>query len=437
MNKRNILRHTARTVALLLSLITVCASMASCDGDNPFENFGKTFTISLPEVEVKTKEEITADGITAEEVLAIYDQLAQNAQRARTETTEYLTEADINAQFTSITVAKREITYDSTWTMDNYYVRNTWFLPQVAAEAAAFAEDRSAYSPYIAQDIPEAYMGHCYQVNFNFISESFGIGTNETIESWGIFSVKFEKVMTLFDVEKHTFSEEDYPTEGIDRSGDETYVSEDELATAYGSMLGRNAYEPLIIDRALIESANEEQLWALYDMAVSMADTNIKGTLPSGCIDITVTEEDYYGKTVTIYNYLKTPISRTVYDSYGNVTEKYDYTFNADGQLTQMTYYEGGSSQFTQLFKQIFSEEGKLTKAVLTVAYEGYTVYKYEDEDPMATAFKIDDIQVQENFNLAEVYNTTEAMQYYVVREYYSEGSYNDTEYTPDGSIRY
>ena len=441
MNRRNSQPRAARILALVMTLIIAAGSLASCSA-GPFDNIGNKFTVDLPEITLKTKEEITADGITAEDVLARYDMLSKKVATALTETSDLLTEDDINGQFTSITVGQRLVTDVNLTATDKYYVKDTWFLPEVAAKLADKAKDKSTFSPYITGETDEAYMGHTYMVSFNYVSESFGIGCNETVKSWGIFSIPFEKLMDALEAENHTFSEEDLPEEGYSEKGKKNSIYSEYAMNTYKDKIGRIAYEPITIDRKLIEGATEDQLWALYNMADSMEMTNFEGKLPDGCIDITVTNEDDYNgeKTVAKYSCHKVPKVITKYNSDGSLKEQYEFTFTGDGKLTELKYFENTISVPKIRYKQEFSEEGKLTKAVYTVAYEGYEVYTYDNADYSVSAYNTDystGINPPETFVKVAHYNTSDKMEYYIEREYQSSGSYIDRTYNPDGSIRY
>ncbi len=409
MNKKSF----AKIIALVLTLVTVSAAFTSC-GDNPFENIGDKFSVSLPDIEIKTKDEIRADGITAADVLAKYDELAQSVARSTMETDEFLSEEDMRGQFTSITVSNRLLDDEDTWAKDTCYVKNTWFYPELADQLEATADDNSEFDPYIKGENAEAYMGHTYQVSFNYVSENFGIGCNETINSWGVFCVKFEKVMNLFGVDNHEFTEDDYPTEGFNSGGSERTIYTDHLENNYDQLLGRTAYEAVVIDREFIADAETaDQLWALYEMAESMVDVNFKGKLPGGTANVTVDESDDYGvRTVTTYDCYKHPSKKIDYYSDGSVKSRYEYEFDAEGRIIKYTYYEGESSVFADVFKQSFNEDGKLTVAYHTVAHEGYTKYEYSDATYYYTPYDINEFSIYEGYTDSTRYDTNGNVRY-------------------------
>lgn len=442
MNNRNSLPRSARILALVMTLIMATGLLSSCS-KGPFDNIGNKFNVDLPEITLKTKEQITADGITAEDVLARYDVLAKKVATSLTETTDYLKEEDINGQFTSITVGETYIVDVNLTANDPYYVKDTWVLPDVAVHVAAKAEDKTAFSPYLTAEVPEAYMGHSYNVKFNYVSESFGIGCNEQVKNWSVFSIPFEKTMDAFEVENHKFAEEDIPEDGFTSKGKENPISSDYSLPAYKDKLGRIAYEPITIDRKLIEGATEDQLWALYNMADSMEMTNFEGKIPDGCIDITVTDEmDSGEKTVSKYSAMKIPKVISRYHSDGTLDEQLEFTFDKFGKLTELKYFETHLDTPKIRYRLMYTKEEKLEKAVITEAYVGYDVYTYDNADytiaPYYTQyFDGFGIDAPDTYIKVAHYNNKDQMEYYTEREYQSSGSYTERTYNPDGSIRY
>ena len=229
-------------IALILSLLTCLpgCDLARSAGLLPAE--------TLPQaIEGRPRNEIQQEGITAEDVLAVYDQLAAI-------TTKYLysdikdTMGDVynnmDARFVSIT-APLEYKIPDGYSEDGIPLS---FYPLIDEHLspAHWLEDDRMYNVYPITFHADVLYGrnvldHKYEflvwndADFDLIAQAFG--------------------STSFIVTEDTIEQEPNKT-GAYLYSDISYV-------------GKPAYPAFTITREVIENANEEQLWALYNAATN------------------------------------------------------------------------------------------------------------------------------------------------------------------------
>lgn len=225
------------------------------DGTNhePFE--------ALP---IRPIEDIKETGITADDVLAAYDKLALAIEKKRypreNVDPDYLEAYDkATAQFESITVETYEhpvfeIGGDVTLTYYQFpfFIKRSSF--RVGEPGEQIQVDNKIYTCSFHYNIVN---------NNKYYNETFGADGHK---SCGIIDYEFEDVMKSFNSPPSTITEDKLalgPFEGF-----------------FELQLGQTCYAPMKIDRELIQSANEEQLWALYNMIHSIYSINIEEKLP-------------------------------------------------------------------------------------------------------------------------------------------------------------
>ncbi|MGN0960737.1 MAG: hypothetical protein ACI4PF_00890 [Christensenellales bacterium] len=271
-NADKIKGNTKRAVATGLVAATLLGGMAGCNRtnvNNPSES-GSNYTEPTNEIEdgashepfeelpVRPIEEIEESGITAEDVLAVYDKLALAIEKKRfpreNVDPDYLEAYDKEtAQFESITIetySHPQFEIDGVTMIDYQYPffikRNFFMIGQLEEQTAL--ED-SVYTCLF---------------NYNIVNNNKYY--NETFEGCGIIDYEFEDVMKSFNLSPST-------------------ITEDKLALGpftdfFQLELGQTCYAPIKIDRELIQSANKEQLLSLYNMINSIYALNIEGKQP-------------------------------------------------------------------------------------------------------------------------------------------------------------
>ncbi|MGM9681268.1 MAG: hypothetical protein ACI3XR_07165 [Eubacteriales bacterium] len=275
-NANKIIGNAKRAVATGLVGVTLLCGMVGCnkaDVNNPSEG---NHTESTNEIEdgashepfevlpIRPIEEIEESGITAEDVLAVYDKLALAIEKKRfpreTIGPDYLEAYDKQtAQFESITV---ETYSDPIFETDGikmidyqfpfFIKRNSFSIGQLGEQTEL---ENKVYTCFF---------------NYNVVSDNKYY--NETFEGCGIIDYEFEDVMKSFNLSPST-------------------ITEDKLALGpstdfFRFELGQTCYPPIKIDRELIQSANKEQLLSLYNMINSIQVINIERRLPDNADDI-------------------------------------------------------------------------------------------------------------------------------------------------------
>jgi len=215
--------------------------------------------------ETRPREEIEQTQITAKDVLASYDKLALeifHTEFSKDSTSdEYKPYYDsTTAQFTSLTTDNYIFFKDTA----NGQVKTNNFLP--------FYIKRYVYnSPHTwffkfgkLENIDPQPMFNCvYPTTFNmdFVlkNEKYSL----SIDGFGVNSNDFEKLMSVFGVKTNTLKEH------------QVSFADDPLF--FVNEIGYTTYEPIIINRETIKNANQDQLWAIYNLLEGMYSINFEG----------------------------------------------------------------------------------------------------------------------------------------------------------------
>lgn len=293
----------------LIAVILLC-TLLLCGCNQPY-----------PIPETRPYEEIQSSGITAEDVLALYDLMALDFFKANLRLDKKLYSSDVTleeietatAQFGSITS-----------TYDDYYL--CWSMYQF--------NERDTYAS-------------------NFLS-----GSDDTVTVNNVFQVRMSNNGVLLD------------KKGADTCGIVIpYHSFLKVVDAFGFSVAHEArissyvdvpYEAFTIDRKLIEGANTEQLWALYDMCQDMWQCNREGTVPK-------VAEPYqmihvHGsriEQIIDYDTSHRIIKRATYtnDDQNSLEEYWIYTYLDNGWLTMTKYDMNDIKQGLVIYDQFDVEQ--------------------------------------------------------------------------------
>lgn len=216
-----------KTTATLLTAATLLGGMTGC-----------TIGPLYPIVATKPRDEIEEIGITAEDVLAVYDNLCLQKLYET-----FLHHKDdygddwynLSAQFQSIKTDKRILQISNNDVPEYDYINEPFYH--------MFNDE-----------------GYCLTYNF------YGALNNDSREfskNVQISPVTFESLMESLKISPFTLT-------------DEYWQNNPQHATDYNYVTGVDVYEPITIDRETIINATEEQLWTLYDVGIEITNYVMK-----------------------------------------------------------------------------------------------------------------------------------------------------------------
>ncbi len=455
-----LLRILALTLVLSLTVLssTGCALVYYLVGLTEGETM--IFT-ELPEATVRSEAEIASGGITADDVLSLLDWVVQERVRFHYRLTESKGDKDITAQFTSLTTETMDTDHmtDATLLLPYHIVTSHYTLPYISLVYRN--REAEVKAQYGLDFVPHENFANVYETRWTFWEESVGLAVEETLTHWGIPMREFEAVLTAFGCESHLFSMDDV-TGYAAENGFEANVP------GYYTSFGKKVWEPLVIDRDLVQSANEDQLWALYRMAKASYELNMKGLLPDGLpnamfeeyvldredgyrfsilLNVTTTKhEDDNTLTRAEYTPYMVPVRTTTYEEDGTVIRDISYCYDERGNLTQlvddMPSPAGGWYNATT---QTFSGTGELLEIVIVQRYDNNEfklVFEPQDGQidsrPYATQAIIDGATELSycpvRFEKVSRYSNGE-MYEYVIPTYDGDGNFvSATTYDPSGN---
>ena len=252
--------------ATVLTTAMLLGGMTGCD---VVEQIGQPKLEQFEQLPIRPVDEIEQTGIKAEDVLALYDDLAEKCVEAHHSTTSWKDNLgdrfdDLDGQFVSITPSSNFMDENySNYTMP-FYAPLSYFQPSnrwiISENGEYFNPDPTIWSDKIYRtdlDVNCNLDGNLSKLKFN----------------WGIYEQDLVNVLSAFNVQSFTLTEE--YCNSIPNFSRELFV---ELHQS--NMFGRQVYNPFTIDRKTIETANTEQLWALYNMLDNMIKINFECQLP-------------------------------------------------------------------------------------------------------------------------------------------------------------
>lgn len=215
---------TVLTAAALLGGMTGCAKYKD--------------VIMFPIASMKELEEIQEAGITAEDVLAVYDNfcLQKLYETFLHHKEDYGDDwYNFSAQFQSIKTHKRILQISNNDVPEYDYIHEPFYH--------MFNDE-----------------GYCLTYNF------YGALNNDSREfskNVQIVPVTFESLMDSLNVSPFSLT-------------DEYWQNNPQHATDYNYPTGVDVYEPITIDRETIINATEEQLWKLYNVGIEITNHVMK-----------------------------------------------------------------------------------------------------------------------------------------------------------------
>lgn len=249
--------------ATVLTAAMLLGGMTGCD---VVEQIGGPKLEQYEQLPIRPIEEIEQSGITAEDVLALYDDLAEKCVEAHYATTNWKDELgerfnELDGQFISISPTTiNEIGYENNYILP-FYLQASVFKPSNRWST----ESSSPYytnQKFINEEIYETILT---------IKQNFGEKSGTKAYQWGVPKASFDKVLKAFNT----------PTTILDKE-----TIEGKIPNAYfyqieeNNLWGTSAYNSVSLSRETISNATQEQLWALYDLITDMIELNFNATLP-------------------------------------------------------------------------------------------------------------------------------------------------------------
>lgn len=261
---QDIKQGAIKGTATVLTAAMLLGGMTGCD---TLEQIGGPELEQYEQLPIRPIEEIEQSGITAEDVLALYDDLAEKCVEAHYATTNWKEELgerfnELDGQFISISPTTiNEIGYENNYVLP-FYLQASVFRPSNRWST----ESSSPYytnQKFINEEIYETVLT---------IKQNFGEKSGTKDYQWGVPKASFDKVLQAFNT----------PTITLDKEALEGKIPNVHFYQIEENYLwGTTAYNSVPLSREIIANATPEQLWALYDLINSMIELNFNATLPS------------------------------------------------------------------------------------------------------------------------------------------------------------
>ena len=282
MNKK--LEKTLKLITIFTLIVSFTMSMTGCsslfqqnmqsiiptnkeptklgDGNSDTGIFDGERYEELPTINHRTEEEIAATGLTAQDVLNAYDQLATDIMRLHysDSTYNYIPQEmaeSLVAKFESISTWRHEFYNTNThlyeFTACPFYAFDPNYLPQ--SDFAGYNDSIPNIPAYVITLSMECYIDGVVFDRFKTV---------------GVEENQFEQTMTAFG-QKSFFLEHDTFMEKLEQVDDYNDFSQ---------FYNQKGYEPMEISRETIMNATPEQLKAIYTMISSIRSIGFEHKLP-------------------------------------------------------------------------------------------------------------------------------------------------------------
>ena len=278
--------------ATVLTTAMLLGGMTACDTNTQVENPDNTPGISAPadpsspgtnpsnpgqqgnpnenKVTLRPREEIEQTGITAEDVIALYNEFARDAVRAHLGFPGNPSHvSNLSGSFVSILPQMiyhpetREKLFAPCYVKeDNFTPSHDWLTDST----------HQLYNPNI-QNVEDVYL-----ITLHVQQQGTGRVQDRYLENFAIPATVFENLMTVLNNERFNITNE--------------YAQDQNELFELNNCIGQPAYNTITFDKELLTNANEEQLWALYNAMESLYSLNFYGELPQNDKDYTDLEID-------------------------------------------------------------------------------------------------------------------------------------------------
>lgn len=241
MNKK-VYSYLKRTTALAAVAAMLAAGTACDEFSLPNLNTSNTTASQTNKETLKTREQLEQEGITAEDVLKVYDNLAAK-------------------------ISEKSETYN-----DLYKGLKTDFV-KISTPFIGFLGVRNYYkaddfTPSENWHTNPATINNVYPISFQVQTQKESFSPLEDEATFGIDADTFEKLMSAFNQQSKIFKEEDFEPHHL-------MFKED-----FEFLLDKEVYPYFTITRETINNATEEQLWTLYNTFESIRIINFNEPSP-------------------------------------------------------------------------------------------------------------------------------------------------------------
>lgn len=215
--------------------------------------------------EIRSRDEIVATGIVADDVFALLDQFATDMWRSFHPFEKF--QGISQEEYDAITIRFEFLSpyihsYSDQLTNESFSQEYPFYIQE------------QAYSPWHAwfykdgiEVVHPELMMHCiyrtsYNVTFVYDNKIYITVLNDI----GMFNSDFENLMRACNVGSGVL--------------DDSNMAFANLPAFFGHLYGNTIYDPISLDRSCITNASSDQLWAWYDMISSSRRINLEGKLP-------------------------------------------------------------------------------------------------------------------------------------------------------------
>lgn len=256
--------------ATVLTTAMLLGGMTGCD---VVEQIGQPKLEQFEQLPIRPVDEIEQTGIKAEDVLALYDDLAEKCVEAHHSTTSWKDNlgdrfTDLDGQFVSITPTSSYVTKDR---QSNYKLPIYTRLPYFSTSNNwILMPDSQYFNP----NNSVIFDDNIYKTDLLINCNLDGDRLSSLRVDCGIYKDDFEAVLKAFNVPSFALTEEYFSSD----PNASTDLIEDLKS---GNIFGNTVYEGITIDRQLLQNATQEQLWALYNMIDNIIEINFNCTVPT------------------------------------------------------------------------------------------------------------------------------------------------------------
>ena len=256
-NGSKLAQKTLRTLGALVICTSLMLNIAGCDNKIPMEN-----------ITTRPIEEIEQTGITSDDVLALYDNLCEFIAEAHYGTFDSLSKEQVDS------IEGNFVDFNTVRLCDSTSGKNVFRNKICYHEEPDFYPYGlwldSAKSPYFIDNIEP--MNGIYTISLHSVLSADNNQEDYYCDQLGVEKDAMENLLKAFNVKQFKLTEDMMNGDTI------RYVD-------YSAIMGTEVYEPTKITRELIKNANEDQLWALYNMVDSIISINFYNELPKNDVD--------------------------------------------------------------------------------------------------------------------------------------------------------
>ncbi len=223
----------------------------------------KNYSCEFEELEIRQYETIVETGITANDVLALYDELAMKFALAKYGHDPW--QDDFDPYLDSIKINFKSISTASFHNKDKTTSYYEYYAPSVFAYLSHnwLTDPRGEY--YINASHKEIHNVYCITFNAEMSIEDEFFYDFE-IQHMYVGISAFENVLKSFKVPSFEMTSD--------------FASTCKIPLHASNHCGEMVYEPFVFDREVVKKADTNQLWAMYNFVKPICDVNFNAIDP-------------------------------------------------------------------------------------------------------------------------------------------------------------